>query len=365
LVGNNQGHRPACSNYQKGDLAMTRLRQRIQRKLNRVCAVIGIGILLAPMCVQAGTVKWKFNNILPEARPETGVIMKFSELVKEKTEGRVEIKVFSGGSLGVKPEETLRWLPKGFPETALIYTNFLGRDAPQLANIYPAGIAGSAEENENAAIITEKIIVDTLQKSGIETMGTLRSPDFKMSIFCRKDPVSSLKDLRKKKLRVYSKHLVDTFKRLGVSALIIPQTELYVAIKTGVCDCALYPDFILPTISLQEVVKYRSTLYLDGKPSWIMGVSAKKWKTLSEEDQQIIKDVGLSVQSILKDQTPALEAAAIEKLVDSGVVMLDDFSEEDRQAFFDAASETWEETCTDISPEALQNREKIMKAIGR
>jgi TRAP-type C4-dicarboxylate transport system substrate-binding protein len=317
------------------------------------------------MYVQAGSVKWKFNNILPEARPETGIIVKFSELVKEKTEGRVEIKVFSGGSLGVKPEETLRWLPKGFPETALIYTNFLGRDAPQLANIYPAGIAGSAEENEKAALITEEIIIDTLQKSGIETMGTLRSPDFKMSIFCRKDPVSNLEQLRKKKLRVYSKHLVDTFRRLGVSALIIPQTELYVAIKTGVCDCALYPDFILPTISLQEVVKYRSTLYLDGKPSWILGVSDKKWQALPEEDRQIIKDVGLSVQGILKSQTPAMEAAGIKKIEDSGVILLEDFPDADRQAFFDAASATWEETCSDISQEALQNREKILKAIGR
>jgi TRAP-type C4-dicarboxylate transport system substrate-binding protein len=327
--------------------------------------IIGLGVLLVPFNLQAGTVQWKFNNILPEARPETGIIKKFAALVQEKTEGRVEIKVYSGGSLGVKPEDTLRWLPKGFPETGSIYVTFLGRDAPQLATIYPAGITGTAEEHERAMLVIDKILIDTLKKSGIETMGTIRYAAGDWSIFCRNDPVSSLAELRKKKLRVYSKHLVDTFKRLGVSAQMIPQTEMYVAIKTGVVDCAFYADAVVPGISLQEVVKYRSKFYSGGVPSMVLGASARKWRTLPAKDQQIIKGVGKAVENDFKKLQPKYEADAKKKIQAAGVKYIDDFSEADRQAFFNAASEVWKETCAGISEEALKNREMILKAIGR
>jgi len=57
---------------------------------------------------------------------------------------------------------------------------------------------------------------------------------------------------------VWSKDQVDTFERLGVSAQIIPQTEMHVALRTGVVDCAVYPALFAHTVSLQEVAKYAS-----------------------------------------------------------------------------------------------------------
>lgn len=57
---------------------------------------------------------------------------------------------------------------------------------------------------------------------------------------------------------MWSKDQVDTFERLGVSAQIIPQTEMHVALRTGVVDCAVYPALFAHTVSLQEVAKYAS-----------------------------------------------------------------------------------------------------------
>jgi TRAP-type C4-dicarboxylate transport system substrate-binding protein len=339
--------------------------KNVMRLIICTMIVIMVGIINFPLNASAGKIIWKLNNVLPESRPETQILLKFAADVEKRTNGEVEIKVFSGGSLGVKPEDTMRWLPKGFPEMAMVYTSYIGRDAPELANIYPLGAVGTPEGHELALPVVEGIIFDEFRKWKIEPVGSIRYSAGTTSIFSRNEPVSSLSALRKKKLRVWSKHQVDVFSRLGVSALIIPQTEMYVAMKTGVVDCALYPDIIAPTISLQEVVKYRSYLMHSSIPPFVIAASAKKWQTLSEEHQKHIKDAAAAVQNDFKNAMPQIEAASIQKLKDGGVEFVDDFAENDRQAFLEAASETWKETCETISNAALENREKILKTTGR
>ena len=42
-----------------------------------------------------------------------------------------------------------------------------------------------------------------------------------------------------------------------------------------------------------------------------------------------------------------------------------DFSASDQRAFLDAAAETWKEAANDAGGDALNNRARILKAIGR
>lgn len=53
--------------------------------------------------------QWRFNNFLPETRPETKELEQFAADVKAKTNGEIDIKVFSGGSLGLKNTDVLRF----------------------------------------------------------------------------------------------------------------------------------------------------------------------------------------------------------------------------------------------------------------
>ena len=122
---------------------------------------------------------------------------------------------------------------------------------------------------------------------------------------------------------------------------------------------------IMADSSLQEVVKYRSKLFSGGVPSMVLGASARKWRTLPAKDQQIIKGVGKAVQNDFAKLQPTYEAYAKKKIQAAGVKYIDDFSEADRLAFFNAASEVWKETCAAISDEALKNVEMIQKAVGR
>ena len=106
----------------------------------------------------------------------------------------------------------------------LVWANYLGRDAPALNAVYIQGSVGSSDEHIKAIPVLKDIYSAELKKWGIVPSGFMGLPILYASIFCKGEPVNSIEKLRTKKLRVWSKDMVDTFKRLGVSAQIIGQT---------------------------------------------------------------------------------------------------------------------------------------------
>ena len=80
----------------------------------------------------ANAAEWKFNNGLPEGRNESKQLDTFAADVGKLSNGSLNIKVFHGGSLNLKNNDVVRWLPRGAVEMGLVWANYLGRDAPAL-----------------------------------------------------------------------------------------------------------------------------------------------------------------------------------------------------------------------------------------
>ena len=202
---------------------------------------------------------------------------------------------------------------------------------------------------------------------GIVPTGFMALPLLKASIFCREKPVRTLEDLRTRKLRVWSNDQVETFSKLGVSAQIVGQNDLYVALQTGVVDCAVYPALFAHTISLQEVTKFASYLYPVAGVPYVLGASQGAWDKLTAEDQQAVSTAAARVwdRTNQYDAAEEKEADARAKLAEQGVEFLDDFSDEDRSAFLDAASETWAMLAEEAGGNALAYRQRILDVLGR
>ena len=161
--------------------------------------------------------------------------------------------------------------------------------------------------------------------------------------------------------------MVDAFKKLGVSAQIIGQTEMYVALKTGVVDCAVYPALYAKTVSLQEVTNSASYLYPIAGLPYVLGVSERKWEKLPQSYKNAVRDAAarLFKRSTDYSDDEANEMNARRNLENEGVDWLIDFSPSDQRAFLDAAAETWKEAADEAGGQAPNNRSKILKAIGR
>ncbi len=311
--------------------------------------------------------EWRFNNFLPESRPESKELEQYAADVKEKTKGEIDIKVFSGGSLGLKNTDVLRFLPRGAVDMSLAWANYLGRDAESLSTVMVQGTIGSVDELKSALPEVKKIYAEEFSDWDVAITGYVALPMLEASIFCREDPINSLDGLRGKKLRVWAKDQVDTFGRLGISAQIIPQEEMYVAMKTGVVDCAVYPALYAHTVSLQEVAKYAAYLYPMASGPYILGMSQNKWDKLPEDHQQALLEAGDAIweRTNSYDDDHQKELAARAKMEESGVKWLADFPEKDRQEFNAAITDVWGELAKEAGGKAPMYRERVLTALGK
>ena len=200
------------------------MKNKIYLKLFFLISVLSFSVLMTNY-IFAAEFSWKFNNGLPETRNESKELDRFAADVKKATNGGLDIKVYHGGSLGLKNNDVLRWLPTGAAEMGLVWANYLGRDAPALNAVYIQGSVGSSEEHIKAIPVLKEIYSSELKKWGIVPSGFMGLPILYASIFCKGETVNTIDKLKTKKLRVWSKDMVDTFKKLGVSAQIIGQTE--------------------------------------------------------------------------------------------------------------------------------------------
>ncbi|USD64304.1 TRAP transporter substrate-binding protein DctP [Vibrio sp. SCSIO 43136] len=326
----------------------------------------GVSATLLSMSV-AQAQEWRFNNFLPETRPETKELEQFAAEVKAKTDGEIDIKVFSGGSLGLKNTDVLRFLPRGAVDMSLAWANYLGRDAESMSTVMVQGTIGSVEELNAALPEVKKIYREEFNDWDVAITGYVALPMLEASIFCREEPINTLEGLRGKKLRVWAKDQVDTFGRLGVSAQIIPQEEMYVAMKTGVVDCAVYPALYAHTVSLQEVAKYAAYLYPMASGPYVLGMSQRKWDRLPQKHQQALLEAGDAVweRTNSYEDDHQKELAARSKLEEGGVKWLSDFPEADRKEFTEAITQVWGELAKEAGGKAPEYRQRVLKAMGR
>lgn len=198
-------------------------------------------------------------------------------------------------------------------------------------------------------------------------MGFVAIPTLSVSVFCADKPVNTLEDLKSIKLRVWAREQVETFTNLGVSAQIIPQEETYVALKTGVVDCALYPALYAQTISLQEVTKYASFLYPMASAPYSLGIATDKWEATDPEIQSAIVAAAdaLWERTNQYDKDYELELAARETLSGMGVTWGEDFPESDRALFLDAVAQTWAMLAEEAGGNAMDYRQRVLTALGR
>ena len=334
-------------------------------KFIRFSLQVALGICISAAAAQAAD--WKFNNGLPEGRGESKQLETFAAEVAELSGGSLNIDVFHGGSLNLKDNDVARWLPRGAAEMGLVWANYLGRDVPALNAVMVQGSVGSPEELITALPEIQEIYEEVLAEWGIVPTGFMALPLLKASIFCREKPVRTLDDLRTRKLRVWSNDQVETFTKLGVSAQIVGQNDLYVALQTGVVDCAVYPALFAHTISLQEVTKYASYLYPVAGVPYVLGASENAWNALSDAERTAVSTAAANVWKRTNEYSKAEEneQAARAKLSAQGIEFLDAFSDDDRSAFLNAASGTWQELAAEAGGKAPEYRQRILTVLGR
>jgi len=307
---------------------------------------------------------WKFTTSVAETRLEAQQFLQFVKEVEEGTGGAIEIETYFNSGLGIDPADELRALRDGAVELGTPYYGYLGRDLPQLSVVVMQGALLDVASNLKVADTLRAIFAGEYEKWRVEIVGWRMGPIYDMSIFC-KEPVNSLEALQGRKLRVWSREQVLAYEKLGVPALIMPQTELYSALQTGVIDCALYVVGNAKTISIHEVAPYAAQLHVYAATPEPVVVNDAAWQALTPEQQQVVLTAGenlwnRTLAAAEADPAKREQEVAAELTAAGTLTVLPPFSAEDKAKFFAAVSEVWEAEAEAIGPEAVGYREQVL-----
>lgn len=333
-------------------------------KLSKV--LVGAAMALTSVFASAQTIELKMHSQIAESRPEAKYLQAFADDVAKRSDGRLKINVFHAGSLGLKDADLLRILKAGAVDMAMLYGEYFTRDAPELGVVYVQGAIRKPEDHLALLPTMRSIYEEGFLAWNIRTVGGVVSPVFNVGVHC-KEPIGTLDGLKGKKLRVWAAHLVNTFQDLDVAAQVIPQNSMYMALQTGVVDCAYYLSTVARTVSLHEVAKYEAYLHPWAAVPWMFGISDKAWSRLPQDLQAILKEAGEAMweKTRVAAVDPAREQAAIEERKALGITMLEPFSEADVSRFVASSEKAWAALAESAGPKGVENYHRMKEAIAK
>ena len=314
--------------------------------------------------------KWKFANPWPATHPATKKLDQMLAEINERAKGELELEMMYLRAVGYKQGDLLRVLKQGVADMSLFVPYYVSRDAPLLANVVPAGGLFDAEQNLEIAGAQREYASKILQRDWDATLATrFFNLGGRNLIIVSKEPISSLEGLEGKKLRHFDKTAIAAMKELGISAQTLPQSELYLALQTGVVDAAVHGLTNAKAQSLYEVACCFSDFTPfpgQGAPYGFI-VRTDDWNALSDSVRKTIQEVAEKqweegVEGWRKGEASA-EAKAF--LVKNGMQDLGSFSQADRQKLQDVVFAVWKAQCEKLGPEAMDLYNQVSKILGR
>lgn len=334
--------------------------------LSRLFLLVALSVVGSAVA-QAEDTRWRLDVYFSEQRAEAKPVKAFADDVNQKSGGRLRIDVYYGESLGNKAPDYLRILKSGAVEMAALYAGYFSRDAPDVAATLPMGIVRNRDQAFGTLPTVREIYAKAYAEWGAVPVAWIASQPYDTAVFC-KEPVNTLEALKRKKVRVWSRDQVDAFRAVGVPAQIINQSELYLALQTGVVDCAVYPFATATTISLHEVAGYAASLHTFSVIPIALAVSQRAWAALPPDLQAVVKGAGERAEalSLTQSKDVAAEEEAKKALVATGKVkILEPFPEADRITYYEAVNKVWGERAAAIGRNAPAYRDQLISALRK
>ncbi len=241
-------------------------------------------------------IKLRYAHVGVANAPQTLYADEVAKLVKERTNGRVEIQVFANSSLGGVGEmvdgiksgaiamghHDFASLGKILPTTAVFNTPFVYRDAEHSLR--------ATDSRTSPAL--QAINAELVQKGGMRIIGSFFQGTRHLT---SNEKVLAPKDMAGKKYRgVPVKLWSSMLTGMGAVATPVEVSELATALATGL---VLGQENPLPNIFNLKLYEVQKFVMLTGHMQSVLSVfvNEKVWNTIPEGDRKIIADTMFEV----------------------------------------------------------------------
>ena len=242
--------------------------------------------LLIGLPLHAATLK--IATVTPEGSQWMDDMRASAKEIKERTDGRVQIKYYGGGIMG-NDTKVLGRIRIGSLQGGAFTPVALSEQYPEL-NLY--GLPLIFDSVDEAAYVRERM--DDELRKGLEEAGFV-SFGFAtggFAILMSNTPVDELEDLKGKKVWVPEGDTVsyDSMEALSLSPVTLPLTDVLTGLQTGLIDIVAMSPIGALVLQWHTKVKYITELPL----VYTMGFTAidkRAFDKISAADQSIIREV--------------------------------------------------------------------------
>jgi TRAP-type C4-dicarboxylate transport system substrate-binding protein len=318
--------------------------------------------------VHAQTIKMKLGSPVAAADPGTLRLQNIAADIKARTAGRLDLEVVAIDTLGFKNADSLRVLKQGVIEAMQLIPYYLSRDVPALANFAPHGVLLEAEDNLRIVAIQREIADDLYRKAGVVPAAPIfiGSGDLRDIVIVSKQPVRTLADLKGIKVRHFTADGIRAFNALGITTQNVPSSELYLALKTGVVDAAVYGNAYIKSQSIYETTCCVTPIgpFTAAFPSTIAFTPAA-WGKLDPALQAAVRASveAESARALSEWRGGKGEADNRGFLEAKGMKFMPPLPIEDRRKVQAELLKVWREQSEKLGPEGVQSFERISAAL--
>ncbi|MEO3415653.1 TRAP transporter substrate-binding protein [Roseovarius sp. CAU 1744] len=276
---------------------------------------------LGALAIAVGTVlpalaeDWDMPLPWPDGNFHTKNAMTFAEEVAKVTEGRVNITVHPGGSLGFKGPEMLGVIRDGLAPIGDVYLSQQVGEEPILGiESIPYLVSGYDELrdlHEHFRPVVEEVAARHNQK-------VLYIVPWPAPGIFTKNEASTLDDLSGIKIRTYSKSTTELFDAIGMTAVQLPWGEVVPSLAAGTIDGVTTSASSGVDGKFWEFLNY---FYPTGHvwSSDAITVNLDAWNGLSEEDRAAIEEAAARLEPEFWEVSRAEDAAKMKVLADNGM----------------------------------------------
>lgn len=249
---------------------------------------------------------------LPEVFHKHEYMEKFKELVEERSDNRLSVKIYPAATL-FKDTEAMEAIGTGAVQMVWPVSSHL----ESLSNEYgivslPFGISDEKMNDENFRAELTKILNGYVDDKGIKVLGLLRTAE---GMFLAKDvEMQSINELAGLKIRTVSGHISGSMmEAIDATAVAMPSTELATSLSQGAIDGVnTSPDgwrdvvgsiakygYVVPDMQIFTYSMVVDNIWFEKLPEDLQTIIEEtadeiveeQWKTIAEIDVEIIEEV--------------------------------------------------------------------------
>ncbi len=238
---------------------------------------------------------WRFAIEETQGSVQDAYAQRFRELVEERTDGAVRVKVYPYGTLGTSDQITEQ-LHAGTIQFAMASPGHLGKIIPEVQVFLLHFVFSDDEEVDNRVLRNPELLstFDRLyEEKGLKLLSFFSEG---WMVWTANHPIRRPEDFQGVKFRTMtSPLLLEAYDAYGASPTPLPYSEVYSGLQLSMIDGQVNPVFAIEEMSFYEVSE---TLIFPGHALFVTSAvtGEKFFDGLTPERQEMVRGVVADLQ---------------------------------------------------------------------